>query len=110
MTVEAVEEYWSHLAKEKVSVEKDGEATIAYGSELACLRLLANFRRPEVDADVGFSDERDTWYFSHKANASEPRPLFTPPTACRESLTIPDLTEVFNALDEIVYEETQSDL
>lgn len=54
------EREWSDLAGEAVRVEHSKGALIAFGSELACLRLAHKMRSFEVR----YSENLGSWYFS----------------------------------------------
>lgn len=61
--VTKLERDWSYLAKGSVSVEKIGTTFYAYGTELECLRIGYKFRNTP-NANVNYSENMGTWYFS----------------------------------------------
>ena len=58
----AKQEFETH-AKETLNVEYMGGALYAFGSELACLRLVRAYRHCGHRADCGFSENLKSWYF-----------------------------------------------
>jgi hypothetical protein len=54
---------WQSIAGEQVEVHRNAGAFYAFGSELACLRLLAKYRDCK-DARYGFSKSFNSFYFS----------------------------------------------
>ena len=59
---------WSRLVKGDVKVEVIGGYVYAFADELSVLRLFYQFRAAPADLDVraGFSENRNSWYFSKK--------------------------------------------
>ena len=55
------------IAKENVIVEVIGSTIYAYCSEIASLRLLKTYRKAD-NADCGFSENLNTFYFSLETN------------------------------------------
>lgn len=55
----------SHMAQEKISLEKINSSIYAYGSELACLRLGQKYvdNVAKGSAKVAYSENLKTWFF-----------------------------------------------
>jgi hypothetical protein len=59
---------WSDYAAEPVTVEQITSVLYGFGSELACLRIFAQYQSNGAyhnpRARVGYSENRASWYFS----------------------------------------------
>lgn len=61
--IDRVQNEWSKLAGEPVTVENIDLDFYAFGSELACLRLLNKFKNSPDEMKVEFSANKKTWFF-----------------------------------------------
>jgi hypothetical protein len=59
---------FERYAKEPLSVEEIGGAAYAFGSELACLRLLNVYRHCGDAVKASFSENQKTWFFRLERN------------------------------------------
>lgn len=63
MSLNRVKIDFERYAKESLELKQLGGAIYAFGSELACLRLLQAYSICEDRAKAGFSENLKTWYF-----------------------------------------------
>lgn len=54
---------FERYAKEPLSVEEIGGAAYAFGSELACLRLLNAYRHCGDAVKAAYSENQKSWFF-----------------------------------------------
>jgi len=60
--LESLKNIWKDVCKEDVEIEQISGAIYAFGSELACLRLL-NYYYMNPRTKAAWSSNRNTWYF-----------------------------------------------
>jgi hypothetical protein len=65
MNIKNVKKFWSTISIDEINVENIGGAIYGFTTEIGALRLFREYNKVirNEKTDVGYSQNRETWYF-----------------------------------------------